>query len=50
MSRGLAYLKLFQYKDAISDFTACLQRDPTNMAAYQNRGFAREQNGDPLGG
>lgn len=42
-NRGLAYLQLKQWDNAIKDFTRTLQLDPGNQNANINREFAKSQ-------
>lgn len=49
-SRGLVYLRMQRYDDAIADFDAALKRDPTLEASLFARGVARLRKGDRAGG
>ncbi len=39
-NRGLAYLKLSEYKSAITDFSTAIKLDPSIKECYANRGHA----------
>ena len=49
-SRGLAYLKMGQWKLAISDYSSALRLDPKLASSRYGRGFAKLQTSDVAGG
>ena len=48
-ARGYAYLRLKEYKRAITDFDQAIRLDPLYGNAYHNRGVARRASGDREG-
>ncbi|MCM1309889.1 MAG: tetratricopeptide repeat protein [Bacteroides sp.] len=45
-NRGVIYLRLENWTDAIAEFTQAIEIDPTLGAAYYNRGFAQMSRGN----
>ena len=48
--RGLAYLKLEQYENAIADYDAALRISPRLPQSLNGRGIAKYKKGDAVGG
>ncbi|HHS95244.1 MAG TPA: tetratricopeptide repeat protein, partial [Phaeodactylibacter sp.] len=48
-NRGLAYVALEKYRKALSDFTLLIEQAPTDIEAYEQRGYLRYQTGDTRG-
>jgi tetratricopeptide (TPR) repeat protein len=44
-SRGLVYLKLGYYADAIRDYDASLDKNPRSVSSLFGRGIARKRSG-----
>jgi protein O-mannosyl-transferase len=46
INSGYAYMSLKQYENAIQDFAAALQAQPTNAAVYRGLGLAEQRSGN----
>ncbi|MGA9355257.1 MAG: tetratricopeptide repeat protein [Terriglobales bacterium] len=46
INSGYAYMSLKQYENAIQDFAAALQAQPTNPAVYRGLGLAEQRSGN----
>ena len=49
-SRGLVYLRLGRYDDAIGDYNTALKTDPKIASSLYGRGVAKQKKGDSAGG
>lgn len=49
-SRGLVYLRLGRYDDAIADYDTALKTDPKIASSLYGRGVAKRKKGDSAGG
>ena len=50
LDRGINKYEQRDYKGAIADFTEAIKLNPNSDIAYEYRGNARDDSGDPTGG